>query len=211
LSLTGRKAAFPGSDEVMAGITLDVTDEILMVRTKDDDVVAFAELYGRHADYAFGVARAICRDIGRAEEAVQDGFFSIWRSRGQYQPQRGNFKVWSMEIIRHRAIDSFRRVGSRPRLPGPGSDQESDEPDDALSPLDLAIACSERTQLLDALRGLPELQAEVIVLSFYGEFTLSEIAIRLGIPTGTVKGRMRLGLEKLRLRCADNEWKGVHN
>jgi RNA polymerase sigma-70 factor, ECF subfamily len=185
----------------MAGKACAVSDETLMVRAQRDDGVAFAELYGRHAGHARVIAGGICRDVGGAEEAVQDGFFSIWKSRAEYRPQRGRFEVWSMRIVRNRAIDSFRVAESRPGLAHRPPSEDSLQPDAAILPLDLAIAGDERTRLFDALRRLPDRQAEVILLSFYGDLSLSQIAIRLGIPTGTAKGRMRLGLEKLRFEC----------
>jgi RNA polymerase sigma-70 factor (ECF subfamily) len=178
-----------------------VTDEELMVRAQGDDVLAFAELYGRHVDDALRIAEDICGDHDRAEETVQDGFFSIWRSRAEYRPRLGSFGIWSMRIVHNRAVDSFRVMRGRPRLQEERRDEDPLEGADEDPTLSAAVAASERTQMFDALRHLPDRQAEVIVLSFYGEFTLSEIAIRLGIPTGTVKGRMRLGLAKLR-----SEW-----
>jgi RNA polymerase sigma-70 factor, ECF subfamily len=175
-----------------------VTDEELMVRAQGDDALAFAELYGRHVEDALRVAKEICGDHDRAEETVQDGFFSIWRSRAEYRPRLGSFGIWSMRIVHNRAVDSFRVARGRPRLPvGPRDEDPLEEPDEDPT-LAAAIATSERTQMFDALRHLPDRQAEVILLSFYGELTLSEIAHRLEIPTGTAKGRMRLGLEKLR-------------
>jgi RNA polymerase sigma-70 factor, ECF subfamily len=178
-----------------------VTDEELMVRAQGDDALAFAELYGRHVEDALRIAEDICGDHDRAEETVQDGFFSIWRSRAEYRPRLGSFGIWSMRIVHNRAVDSFRVMRGQPRLQGERRDEDSPRNVDDDPPLAAAIAASERTQMFDALRHLPDRQAEVIVLSFYGDLTLSEIATRLGIPTGTVKGRMRLGLAKLR-----DEW-----
>lgn len=169
-----------------------------MVRAQGDDALAFAELYGRHAEGALRIAEDICRDHGRAEETVQDGFFSIWRSRAEYRPRLGSFRLWSMRIVHNRAVDSFRAARSQPRLQGERRVQDSPEAIDADSPLAAAIAASERRRMFAALRHLPDRQAEVIVLSFFGDLSLSEIAIRLEIPTGTAKGRMRLGLAKLR-------------
>jgi RNA polymerase sigma-70 factor, ECF subfamily len=190
----------------MGGIASATSDEVLMLRAQGDDALAFAELYGRHADHAYRIAGGICRDPGGAEEAVQDGFFSIWKSRAEYRPQRGSFKVWSMRIVRNRAIDSFRGAESRPRLAEGRPPRDSSEVDVAALPLSIAIADFERRRLFEALRRLPDRQAEVILLAFYGDLSLSEIAIRLGIPTGTVKGRMRLGLEKLRLAHHPDDW-----
>jgi RNA polymerase sigma-70 factor, ECF subfamily len=194
----------------VAGKARAVTDEALMARAQSDDGLAFAELYGRHAEDAHRIAGGICRDLGGTEEAVQDGFFSIWKSRAEYRPQRGSFKVWSMRIVRNRAIDSFRGAESRPRLVEGPPPAVSITVDVWNPPLTIAIAGFERSRLFDALRRLPDRQAEVILLSFYGDLSLSEIAIRLGIPTGTVKSRMRLGLEKLRLAGVPGDWNRVN-
>lgn len=172
-----------------------------MVRTQGDDALAFAELYGRHSEAALRIAEDICRDHDRAEETVQDGFFSIWRSRAEYRPRLGSFGLWSMRIVHNRAVDTFRSMRAQPRLQGERQEAEPVDAIDADSPLAAAIASSERRRMFAALRRLPARQAEVIALSFYGDLSLSEIAIRLEIPAGTAKGRMRLGLAKLR-----DEW-----
>lgn len=181
------------------------SDEALMLRAQGNDTDAFARLYDRHAERAFRVARAICRDRSRAEDAVQEGFLAIWRSRDGYRPDAGSFQAWSMRIVRNRAIDAARHVATRP--PTQTSDAYDDQPrvdPDPVTPQDQALAHSEREELLALLRHLPETQAEVIVLAFYGELSHSEIAAQLDLPAGTVKGRMRLGLEKLRAEMGDN-------
>jgi RNA polymerase sigma-70 factor (ECF subfamily) len=180
-------------------MAIETSDEALMVLAQADDALAFAELYGRHADDARRIAGGICHDLGGAEEAVQDGFFSIWKSRADYRPHRGSFKVWSMRIVRNRAIDSYRLAESRPGLADAEAAEDSVEVDAAALPLNVVIAEFERMRLLEALRRLPDRQAEVLVLAFYGDLSQTEIASRLAIPTGTAKGRMRLGLEKLRV------------
>jgi RNA polymerase sigma-70 factor (ECF subfamily) len=182
------------------------TDEELMIRAQAGDTDAFAELYDRHAERAFRVARTICRDLGRAEDAVQEGFLAIWRSRNAFRPDAGSFQAWSMQIVKNRAIDSFRTAVVRP--PSQIGDTDSDRPQadvDAVTPQEETIARSERDQLLESLRRLPEAQAEVIVLAFYGELSHSEIAAQLDLPPGTVKGRMRLGLEKLRREMSPSD------
>jgi RNA polymerase sigma-70 factor (ECF subfamily) len=187
-----------------------VTDEVLMACVQENDTLAFAQLYGRHAERARMMTHKICRDVGRAEEAVQDGFFSIWRSRADYQPRRGSFQAWSMGIVRHRAIDSFRHVGIRPRLQAVVAADGPEEIDTAPSPLSDVIAHGERAHMFELLQRLPENQAEVVVLAFYGGLSHSEIATRLGLPAGTVKGRMRSGLKKLRFewRSDDGQYAG---
>ncbi len=169
-----------------------------MKRAQDDDSEAFGRLYDRHAGPAFAVARTVCHDSGNAEEAVQEGFLSIWRGRAGYRPRAaGSFRGWAMETVRNRAIDSHRRQGAakRPRL---SAVPVSELPEASASPLEEVIERGERDVLHGLLERLPESQAEVIGLAFFGGMTHTEIADRLELPAGTVKGRMRLGMEKLR-------------
>jgi RNA polymerase sigma-70 factor (ECF subfamily) len=181
-----------------------------MARAQAGDAEAFAQLYERHATRAFRVARAVCSDISRAEDVVQEGFLAVWRNRASFRPQTGTFQAWSMKIVRNRAIDSSRRAASRP--PIQNADWDRGEPPDVgsspVSPQDEVMARSESEALLSSLRRLPEGQAEVIVLAFYGELSHSEIAAQLSLPTGTVKGRMRLGLKKLRAEMSDPVGRG---
>jgi RNA polymerase sigma-70 factor (ECF subfamily) len=172
-------------------------DEALMRRVQANDQAAFAELYDRHAALAFRVARSVCRDARRAEDAVQEGFLSVWRSRAAYRRGQGSVKAWTMRIVRNRAIDSYRKVSARPQeVEHPTNGEIADTGSD--SPSDELIARSESDTLRTAVLRLPEAQAEAITLAFYGGLSHSEIAAQLELPPGTVKGRMRLGLEKLR-------------
>ncbi len=173
-----------------------VSDEALMVRVQADDRGAFQQLYDRHAEGALFVARAVCRDTGRAEDAVQEGFLSIWKGRADYRPGAGSFRAWSMRIVQNRAIDSVRASAARPPAQAVAETPQADL--NTASTSDRAVARIEGEELLASLRRLPAAQSEVIVLAFYGQLTHSEIATQLAVPPGTVKGRMRLGLEKLR-------------
>jgi RNA polymerase sigma-70 factor (ECF subfamily) len=179
--------------------TSQATDEQLMRRVQRDDVDAFEQLFDRHAGRALRVARSVCRDGGHAEDAVQEGFLSIWRSRTKYRPDMGSFRAWSMSVVRNRAVDATRRsrAAHRPRTVNIDTIAELRETTHP-SPVDQAIRQTDTEALRAALSRLPDAQAEVITLAYYGELTHTEIATRLAIPTGTVKGRMRLGLEKLR-------------
>jgi RNA polymerase sigma-70 factor, ECF subfamily len=173
------------------------TDEELMRRVQADDARAFGELYDRHVARALKVARSVGHQSTRAEDAVQEGFLSVWRSRGSYQPGMGSFRAWAMTIIRHRAVDSIR--SDRAVTRAQAADPEEGLPDRASASLqDEAIERSERQAVRVSLTRLPEAQAEVIALAFFGELSHTEIAAQLSLPAGTVKGRMRLGLTKLR-------------
>jgi RNA polymerase sigma-70 factor (ECF subfamily) len=175
------------------------SDEALMVRAQANDTSAFARLYDRHSTQAFQVARSVCHDTDRAEEIVQEGFLSIWRNRAKYQPESGSFQSWSMKIVRNQAIDLFRSTAVRPPPQlGPHNEEGPRADTVSSSPPDEAIARSESVALRASLRRLPATQAEVIALAYFGGLSHSEIATELALPKGTVKGRMRLGMEKLR-------------
>ncbi len=173
----------------------DLSDEDLMRRIQSDDVRAFGELYNRHSAKAFGLAGLICRDPQRAEDALQDGFLAVWRSRARYDPARGSPRAWLMTTVRHRSIDLIRRGrhdGLRESdaeleyFPAPGSVAEDAEEHD------------EASRVRAALLRLPLAQREAIALAYFGGLTHTEIATRLQLPAGTVKGRIRLGLQKVR-------------
>jgi RNA polymerase sigma-70 factor (ECF subfamily) len=171
-------------------------DDLLMSQVKGGSVDAFAELYDRYSVRAYRVARSICHDQGHAEDAIQEAFLSIWKSRTAYQSQRGTVAAWLLTTVRYRAIDitrrdhkhASRRAGENtiatPPTPGALADQVTNR--------------DEADGLRALLTNLPDAQREVITLAFYGELTHTEIATALNLPAGTVKGRMRLGLQKLR-------------
>jgi RNA polymerase sigma-70 factor (ECF subfamily) len=172
------------------------SDAVLMARVQGDDTAAFRSLHDRHAGGALLVAQAVCRDAGRAEDAVQDGFLSIWKGRADYRPGSGSFRAWSMRIVQNRAIDSVRASAARPPAQAVAETPQADL--NAASTSDRVAARIEGQELLASLGRLPAAQSEVIKLSFYGQMTNAEIAVQLAVPAGTVKGRMRLGLEKMR-------------
>ena len=157
---------------------------------------ALGQLYERFAPRAYRAAFVVCHDRSCAEDAVQDAFLSMWSSRASYQPGRGPVVVWVIAIVRHRAIYLARRRSVALGLSdGPARLESQPARDDV--PADFAaLAGSERLARL--LRCLPPTQAEVIRLGFFEGLTHEEIARRLALPPGTVKGRMRLGLTKLR-------------
>lgn len=183
---------------VVRGTPETPSDEELMSRVAASaDVGAFDALYRRYADRAYRVARSVCGDSRCSEDAVQEGFLSIWRSRAGFRPGGNSFRAWAMAIVYYSAIDALRRESAvkRPRLVAVGPD----EPTASTASLeDQAVARSEAEVLRASLARLPAPQAQIINLAFFGELSHSEIAEQLNMPLGTVKGRMRLGLEKLR-------------
>lgn len=171
-------------------------DDLLMSQVKGGSVDAFEELYDRYSARAYRVARSICQDQGRAEDAVQEAFLSIWKSRMAFRPQRGTLAAWLLTTVRYRAIDGARRDH---RHAGRRADEHTLAAYPAPGALvDQVASRDEADRLRMLLNILPETQREVITLAFYGELTHTEIATALRLPTGTVKGRMRLGLHKLR-------------
>jgi len=171
-------------------------DNQVMADVKAGSVDALGVLYDRYCDRAYRIARSVCRDDGRAQEAVQETFISIWTTRATYQPQRGKVAAWVLTIARHRAIDIARR--NQPHAAHRASDQHLATLPAPCSVAELVAQRAQARDLQGLLAKLPDAQLEVITLAFYGQLTHTEIAEHLQLPAGTVKGRMRLGLQRLR-------------
>ena len=166
------------------------------------DPRAFETVYDRHGGAAFSLAYRIVGNRTTAEDAVQEAFLSIWRSRTRYQPDRGSVRSWVLGIVHNRTIDTIRRnlVHDRRRTTAEGLE----ETHEATERTDVEVARREEAQTVRAaLDTLPGEQNRVIELAYFGGFTHSQIAEMLDMPIGTVKGRMRLGLEKLRRQLAE--------
>jgi RNA polymerase sigma-70 factor, ECF subfamily len=175
-----------------------VGDAELMERVQADDPDAFGALFDRFKVRAYRVAYAIAHDSARAEDIVQDAFLSIWRKRASYQPKRGSVTGWLMGVVRNRAIDFTRNNGRHDRRRADEEQIDQRLQTAALSIEQTTTERDEAARLRDVLRQLPAAQREVIALAYFGELTNTEIATELSLPLGTVKGRMRLGMEKLR-------------
>jgi RNA polymerase sigma-70 factor (ECF subfamily) len=184
-------------------------DEDLMPLVARKDPAAFEVFYDRHGGAAYSLAHRIVGDPATAEDVAQEAFLSIWRSEAGYDRTRGSVRAWALGIVRNRAIDALRRESSRaPRL-----DYDDDAVLERRPAPERTEAEAARRETAAALRGalgeLPSEQSKVIELAYYGGFTHSEIAEMLGMPLGTVKGRMRLGLEKIRAHLAEGLAEGV--
>jgi RNA polymerase sigma-70 factor, ECF subfamily len=182
----------------------DLADEDLMLLVQRAEAAAFEVVYDRHAGAAFSLAYRMCGVRQLAEEVVQEAFLSIWRSGARYDRRRGSVRTWILGITHHRAIDALRRgvVQDRHRA----SDEGIEERLEASDRTDVEVARREEAhEIRGALDVLPDEQRRAIELAYYGGFTQSEIADMLDIPIGTVKGRMRLGMEKMRGRLAPTE------
>jgi RNA polymerase sigma-70 factor (ECF subfamily) len=173
-----------------------LSDAELMVKVSAGSVEDFVNLYDRYCDRAYRVARSICHDDGRAQEAVQDGFLSVWNGRSNFRSQQGTVAAWLLTVVRFRAIDIARR--NHRHASRRASDVQLVECSADEDLCETAIRRDEAQRVQASLATLPDAQSEVITLAYYGQLTHTEIAAQLGLPRGTVKGRMRLGLQKLR-------------
>jgi RNA polymerase sigma-70 factor, ECF subfamily len=174
-----------------------LADEELMDLMADGDTAAFSVIYDRHSTAAFSLAYRMAGKRNVAEDVVQEGFLSLWRAGGRYDPSRGSVRTWILGIVHNRAIDALRRstVHDSRRASDEGIEERFEAPDRTDAE---AARRSEAGEIRAALGVLPADQLKVIELAYFGGFTHSEIAEMLETPLGTVKGRMRLGLEKLR-------------
>ena len=174
-----------------------LADEELMVRAGRGDAKAFGLIYDRHGNAAYSLAYRMCGRKGTAEDVVQEAFLSLWRAGARYDAKRGSVRTWILGIVHNRAIDALRR--STVHDSRRASDEGIEERFEARERTEVEVARrGDATQMRQALDTLPDDQLRVIELAYFGGFTHTEIAEMLDTPLGTVKGRMRLGLEKLR-------------
>jgi RNA polymerase sigma-70 factor (ECF subfamily) len=180
-----------------------LADEELMPLVGRKDPEAFEVLYDRHGGAAYSLAYRIVGDRAAAEEVTQEAFISVWRSGARFDATRGSVRSWLLSVVRNRAIDFLRsRAGKAPKLTfdddavleaRPAAERTEDE----------ALQRETAAEIQGALGKLPGEQSKVIELAYFGGFSHSEIARILNLPMGTVKGRMRLGLEKIRGELAE--------
>jgi RNA polymerase sigma-70 factor (ECF subfamily) len=181
---------------------LTLADEELMQLVHDDSTRAFEVIFDRHADAAFSLAYRMCGRRAMADDVVQEAFLSLWRSGARYDRGRGSVRSWVLSVVHNRAIDAFRRESVRTSRDV--SDEAAAERLPAGELTDVEVQRrDEGRQLRAALGELPPDQRQVIELAFFGGFTHSQIAEMLKLPAGTVKGRMRLGLMKMRGALGD--------
>jgi RNA polymerase sigma-70 factor (ECF subfamily) len=178
----------------------ELDDEELMQRLVLRDLTAFRTLYARYSSLVYSAALRVVRDTQIAEDMVQEIFLRLWRKPESYTATRGKFATWLTSVTRNRAVDEVRARGRRYRhetaspeeqereLPGPDTD------DPALT----AELSDQRRLILTALSKLPPEQPQTIELAYFGGLTQQEISERLDQPLGTVKTRIRLGMQKLR-------------
>jgi RNA polymerase sigma-70 factor (ECF subfamily) len=173
-----------------------LADEDLISLVEGGDAEAFAVLYDRHGRPAYSLAYRMMGEKQAAEELAQNAFIKVWRRAGSYRAQKGSVRTWILSIVHNRGIDQLRSHASRRRT------QEKIEASAASSQPSEAFAETWRNtqseQVREALSTLPKEQLKILELAYFSGYTHVQIAELLNVPLGTVKGRMRLGLQKLR-------------
>jgi RNA polymerase sigma factor (sigma-70 family) len=176
-----------------------LSDEALLALASRSDEAALGELYDRYGRVAYGLALRILRDRALAEDAVQEAFLAVWRSAGSFLAEQGKPSTWILTLVHRRAVDLVRREERRRAEPLDELAQPTGEATD-----EEAWLRAQRQVVQEALRKLPADQREALELAYYGGFTQSELAERLGQPLGTIKSRMFTGLKRLRELLAES-------
>jgi len=185
-----------GSLSLRVATVADDADRAVLGRIATGDLDALEELYDRYKTMAYSIALRITGEPALAEDVVQEAFLGAWRNAARYVEGRGSVKTWLLSIVHHRAIDAIRRRRPTTELPET----------DAVAPVELTLPDLwgsvaeglDRAAILEALGAISAVQRESLELAYFGGLTQVEISDRLGVPLGTVKSRMRLGLLGLR-------------
>jgi RNA polymerase sigma-70 factor (ECF subfamily) len=171
-------------------------DEDLMRLVGLGDAAAFAVLYDRHGRTCYSLAYRMMGEKQAAEDLTQDAFLKVWRSAGGYRSERGSVRTWILSIVHNRGIDQLRSLASRRRTQDRVEQSAPrSQPSEAFAE---AWRNRQRDQIREALNTLPSEQLKILELAYFSGYTHVEISNLLGLPLGTVKGRMRLGLKKIR-------------
>jgi RNA polymerase sigma-70 factor (ECF subfamily) len=180
-----------------------LADEDLMPLVGRQDPLAFEVFYDRHAGAAYSLAYRIVGSRSAAEDVTQEALLSIWRSGARYDRARGSVRAWTLGIVRNRAIDLLRKESGRsPQLATGGGELLERSAAEELTDSE-ALRRETAREVRGAIEDLPDDQSKVIRLAYYGGFSHTEIAEMLNQPLGTVKGRMRLAMEKIRATLAE--------
>ncbi|CAN5439026.1 sigma-70 family RNA polymerase sigma factor [soil metagenome] len=178
-----------------------LADEDLMPLLAEKNPLAFEVFYDRHGGAAFSLAYRIVGDRQFAEDVTQEALISIWRSGSRFDRARGSVRAWTLGIVRNRAIDHLRRDRG-PKLAFDPEELLEKRPAEELTDAE-ALKRETSREVGAVLEDLPDDQSRVIQLAFFGGFSHSEIAKMLNEPLGTIKGRMRLGMDKIRASLAE--------
>lgn len=195
----------PGNRFAMRMQHAHLSDEALVALVARGDETALGELYDRVSRVAYGLALRVLRDERLAEDAVQEAFLQIWRSAASFRPERAKASTWILTLVHRRAVDLVRREERRATEP---LTDETPVPEARERTEDAAWLRFERERVQRALSQLPDVQREALELAYYGGFSQSELAERLGVPLGTIKSRMFSGLARLRELLDDTTREG---
>jgi RNA polymerase sigma-70 factor (ECF subfamily) len=173
-----------------------LADEDLISLVGGSDAEAFATLYDRHGRAAYSLSYRMMGERQAAEDLVQDAFLKVWRGAASYRTERGSVRTWILSIVHNRGIDQLRSLASRRRTQNKvEASAPTSQPSEAFAQ---TWRNSQREQVREALKTLPQGQLKIVELAYFSGYTHMEIAELLGLPLGTVKGRMRLGLKKVK-------------
>jgi RNA polymerase sigma-70 factor (ECF subfamily) len=209
VDIKGKVGRAPAPDEALDYSA--AADDRLVLALENRDQNALETLYDRYGDYVYSVCLRMVGDVQLAEDLTQEVFLRLWRRPDLYDVSRGRFVTWLLGVARNRSIDERRSRGRRFRHETPPSiaaeemlaSAPADEGEDA------AVLSDERVVIEKALATLPQEQRLAIQLAYFGGYTQQEIALGLHQPLGTVKTRIRLGLQKLRLVLIDQRDGGL--
>ena len=180
-----------------------LADADLITLVEDDDPEAFAALYERHGRAAYYLAYRIAGERQAAEDLVQEAFLEAWRAAGSYRTEKGSVKTWVLSIVRNRGIDLLRSSASRRRIQHRAQAAAlTSQPGGAFAE---TWHDPQRERIREALSHLPPEQLEVLELAYFSGYTHAEIAELLSLPLGTVKGRVRLSLKKVKERLSERD------
>lgn len=180
-------------------------DEVCLTRLQAHEEEALAELYDRYGSLAFTVACRILTDRQQAEDVVQDVFLSIWRNASRYDAERSNFRSWFLAIVRNRCFDKLRSRAVRPQISPEAEIADKPGADDVAREVDRSLTAE---TVRRAMKGLPPEQRETLELAYYRGLSHAEISQEMAVPLGTVKGRVRMSMQKLREALSGLELEG---
>ena len=185
----------PAGASPAAGAGDDILERLLAQVARGDEQ-AFADLYQRVAAAVFGLVSKVVRNPAQSEEVTQEVFVELWRTASRFDPARGTARSWILTCAHRRAVDRVRSAERAARRDDLAGRRDQGRPYDEV--VEQVEAGLEREQVRRSLAALTELQREAVVLAYYGGYTHREIAELLGVPSGTVKTRLRDGLLRLR-------------
>jgi RNA polymerase sigma-70 factor, ECF subfamily len=185
----------------------ELSDEVLVARIGAGDMAAFSLLYDRYAPAVYALAAHLLNPR-EAEEIVQEVFLRLWQRADQFDAGRGSFRTWFMAVARHQTLDQLKRCSREQRLLALAEIERllAEHPTDLGAQVAETLWQEQQQQaMLRALNELPAEQRRALVLAYFGGLSQSTIAEELGWPLGTVKKRIRLGLQKLRNALVGNK------